>query len=128
MNKKFLKLNEKNIQLKILNYATNGRLAILLYTDDDNYYGDLTINLSDFILMGFDEAFISADLDDKFIDILKRKNIIEESYGKRKYNMGHYEHVRFNLDKLKEYDPEGLEKSLKVYEDTPTLTFHSFKM
>ena len=42
--------------------------------------------------------------------------------------MGHYEHVRFNLDKLKEYDPEGLEKSLKVYEDTPTLTFHSFKM
>lgn len=126
MNKKFLKLNEKNIQLKILNYATNGRLAILLYTDDDNYYGDLTINLSDFMVMDFAEGFLNDDLNNELVDSLKKEKIIEESYGKRKYNWGQYEFVKFNLDKLKEFDPEGLEKSLKVYEETPTFTFRGF--
>ena len=47
---------------------------------------------------------------------MKKAGIIKESYGFIRYNMGSYEKVRFDLDKIKEYDPEGLKEYLEMWE------------
>ena len=42
--------------------------------------------------------------------------MIVYSYGLMNYNYGRYEYVKFNLDKLKEYDNEGYNNYMKLYE------------
>ena len=41
---------------------------------------------------------------------LIEKGIIKEVQGTHKYNYGEYDLVTFDLEKLKEYDPDGVEK------------------
>ena len=118
MESKKVKSEHGDLDLKIYNYDSNGRLAILLYKEDGELYSDLTINLHDMIINSTGEAYLSSDmqsLSKKIIDDLKKDGVIEKSMGFYKYNYGEYELVRFNLDKLKEYDPDGFEK---FYHDT----------
>ena len=116
---KKLKTPYGDLIVKAYSYQNNGRLAILLYTEDGELFEDLTINLSNMMTLEIDEGFISSDIElinnEKFniIDTLEKLNIIKENYGKKQYNIGRYTHVRFNLDVLKEYDSEGIEKFLK---------------
>lgn len=106
--------------ISVTSYQNNNRLAVIL-----NYGNDemdvLTINLPDYVVQSFDCAFIDGDINNEFngvniIDTLKDKGIIEESYGFYNYNLGKYECVKFNLEKLKEYDPNGVKEYLDKYE------------
>lgn len=45
---------------------------------------------------------------------MKELGIIEKSYGIKKYNYGTYEYVKFNIEKLKEYDKEGVDNYLSL--------------
>ena len=115
------KINSKygDLTLKIYSYTNNKRIAILLYAEDGELFDDLTINLSDFMIQDESEGFINDFINSSEFDIvekLKKSKVIEESFGSRNYNMGKYEYVKFNLDKLKEYDPEGLEKFINGIE------------
>ena len=102
---------DKNI--KVYDYVNGNRLAIFL-TDDKGDFSDITVNLTDTIINDIDEGFINSNFDTengrKFIDKLKEIGIISYSYGFINYNMGSYELVKFDLDKLKEYDKVGVNK------------------
>jgi len=101
--------------LVVTDYEYNHRLAIMLNGADD-YFDVLTINLSDLEFTDINQGFISADIDSAFPEIistLKELGIIEKSYGYRQYNYGKYELVDFNLEKLKEYDLNGVNNFLQ---------------
>lgn len=114
------KINDKygKIDLEVYNY-TNNRIAIILYVDGEEW-DDLTINLPEYFLRSKDEGFINGDVNStdpeniNYVTPLKELGIIKKSYGFVKYNLGKYEHVKFDLEKLKEYDPIGVEKYYKV--------------
>ena len=101
--------------LDVLQYQNNNRIAIISYFANDNdLFADITINLN-LPINNYDEGFINADINHKefgIVDLLKKEGIIEKSYGMKKNNMGSYELVKFNLEKLKEYDYAGVEKFL----------------
>ena len=108
-----------------MQYQNNNRIAIISYFandndlsdyefDDNDLFADITINLN-LPINNYDEGFINADINYRelgIVDLLKKEGIIEKSYGMKKYNMGSYEHVKFNLEKLKEYDPFGVDNYL----------------
>lgn len=94
--------------LKVNSYMNNGRMAIIAYTDEE-LYGDITINLPYSYLENDKEGFIEpytkmSGLENRLIKL----GIIEKVIDNTKYNYGEYDRVRFNLEKLKEYDPEGV--------------------
>lgn len=101
--------------LRVCNYDSNSRIAIMLYDKDECYYDDLTINLPNFFISDIDEGYINGDInftDEKgynIVNTLKKLKIIKESYGFRSYNLGKYEYVKFDLEKLKEYDSKGIQ-------------------
>lgn len=116
---KKIKSKYGDLTLKIYSYTDNNRLAILLYNEEGELFNDLTINLSNMFISDIDEGFIDDFINSKEFDIvkiLKRENVIVYSYGLMNYNYGRYEYVKFNLDKLKEYDNEGYNNYMKLYE------------
>lgn len=118
---KSLKTPYGKLDLKIYSYP-NKRIAILMYDKDGELFDDLTINLPNLSINSYDEGFINSSIDilttDNFnmIDTLKEMDIITSTYGKRGYNFGSYEYVKFNLDVLKEYDKEGYINFIKEVE------------
>ncbi len=108
--KKF-KFNEYDLYFSIGNYSSNNKLAVSCYTKDEDF-SSITINLPTTFSNFIDEAFI--DPINKDIGLYKAlidngiiKEVIKENVL---YNMGHYDLVRFDLDKLKEYDSKGYQE------------------
>lgn len=115
---KKIKSKYGDLILRIYSYDYNNRLAILLYNEDGELFNDLTINLPYYYDIGIDEGFIDDFINSSDIDVVKilKKDGVIKSLGFRDYNMGKYEYVRFNLDKLKEYDSEGFNKYITQFE------------
>lgn len=107
MKAKTFKFDGENLSLQISRYANNDRLAILAFTQDEPY-ADITINLPAYSVEK-NEGFIDAlakdtGLEQKLID----KGIIKEVITTVNYNMGKYDCVSFDMEKLKEYDLVGV--------------------
>lgn len=114
-NKK-LKFKNNELFLEITQYVNNGSLAILAYTKED-IYGDITINLPGFSV-DEGEGFINSITKDSGLEQkLIKEGIIKEVITTVQYNMGKYDLVAFDIDKLKEYDPIGIEEYKKTIED-----------
>lgn len=119
MNNKKIKTPFGDASIQVTSYQNNDRLAIILNYNEDGM-DVVTTNLSDYFLRDIDSAFIDGDINNtingkNIINILKKQDIIKESYGFYNYNLGKYECVKFNLDKLKEYDPKGVKEYLDKY-------------
>ena len=113
---------DQDYKLEIHNYTDNGRLAILIYDDNDELFSDLTINLSDMMLPEENCAFINSSITDTEIgsviyDKLRKEEVIDYDYGMYQYNLGKYRLVSFDIEKLKEYDSKGIKKYLKEKEN-----------
>ena len=118
--RKSLKFKDNNLFIQVTQYRSNGNLAILAYTDEEPY-GDITINLPGYSI-DEDEGIINAitkdsGLEQKLID----EGIIKEIITTVNYNMGKYDFVVFDMEKLKEYDPKGMEKYQQSFEDEEEL-------
>lgn len=118
--RKTLKFKKNNLFIQVTQYQSNGNLAILAYTDEE-LYGDITINLPGYSI-DEDEGIINAitkdsGLEQKLID----EGIIKEVITTVNYNMGKYDFVVFDMEKLKEYDPKGMEKYQQSFEDEEEL-------
>jgi len=112
MDRKFLKFKNKELYLQVGQYKNNGNIAIVAYTKDD-FYGDITINLSGYSI-DENEGFIKPINKDSGLEkILIKNGIIKEVISTVNYNMGKYDMVDFNLEKLKEYDSLGVGKYLQ---------------
>lgn len=115
---KSIKFKGENLYLEVGEYFDTGRISILAYTKDD-FYGDITKNLPFTFLEdeqkgGFINQYTKSDgLEQK----LKEEGIIKKIVGREKYNMETYDEVIFDLEKLKEYDREGVNKYLENYKE-----------
>lgn len=111
-DRKVLKFGRKNLYLEVGAYTFGGELSILAYTKN-GLYGDITINLNGMMAEeygGFIEPLTkSCGLEKRLIE----EGIIKEVIGSVSYNLEKYDEVIFDLEKLKEYDPEGIEEILK---------------
>lgn len=106
-----ININGEDFILHVTKYSNNGRLAIFLYNEHYEPYADVTINLPELPISEINEGFISGDLQDcvpELLKGLKDKGFIKESFGFLPYNYGNYEYVKFDLDKLKEFDSIGV--------------------
>ena len=113
--KKQINTKYGKMDLYVSNYNSNNRMAISCMQNDD-LFDFITINLPDLPLYKTSESYLNSDINSSEFDIiptLKKLGIIKESYGFKNYNMGTYEYVDFNLDKLKEYATNDKEKSLQ---------------
>ena len=104
---------KEEIILQVRSYGAEGRLFIGMAKpgEEEASYGDLTVNLS-YEEVEVNEAFISD-----FACKYKLKFIRKYKLGKVQQRVGHsgyctYRLVQFDLKKLAEYDPEGVEKFL----------------
>lgn len=115
---KSIKFKGENLYLEVGEYFNTGRISILAYTKDD-FYGDITKNLPFTFLEdeqkgGFINQYTKSDgLEQK----LKEEGIIKKIVGREKYNMEAYDEVIFDLEKLKEYDMEGVNKYLENFKE-----------
>ena len=107
--RKTLKFKGENLTLQVSQYRSNGRIAILAYTEEEPY-SDITINLPGFCLDANEGAIDSLAKSCGLEKALIKKGIIKEVYGTAKYNMGTYDIVAFDLEELRKYDPEGIKK------------------
>lgn len=118
-NKKHIKTFFGDEIIQVSSYLNGNNLAIMLC---DRHGGEdcLTINLNGYPL-AIDEGFISDDVQGTYPDhktlpeIFKEEGIIKQSYGFFPFNMGKYEKVKFDLPKLREYDPKGVDSYLKQF-------------
>ena len=106
-------VRNEEIVLKVASYAYGNQLFVGMMRpgEEEESYGDLTINLP-YEDVERNEAFIS-DLNWKY----KIKFIRKYKLGRVRRRVGHsgyctYRLVQFNLKKLAEHDPEGVEKFL----------------
>lgn len=107
--RKTLKFKGENLFIEVSQYRSNGRIAILAYTEEEPY-SDITINLPGFCLDANEGAIDSLAKSCGLEKALIKKGIIKEVYGTAKYNMGTYDIVAFDLEELRKYDPEGIKK------------------
>lgn len=118
--RKKLKFKDNNLFIQVEQYQNNGNLAILAYTEDE-LYGDITINLQGYSI-DEDEGIINAITKDSGLEQkLIEEGIIKEVITTVKYNMGKYDFVVFDMEKLKEYDPKGIEKYQQSFEEEEEL-------
>mgnify|MGYP000624407984 CR=1 FL=1 len=118
--RKKLKFKDNNLFIQVEQYQNNGNLAILAYTEDE-LYGDITINLPGYSI-DEDEGIINAITKDSGLEQkLIEEGIIKEVITTVKYNMGKYDFVVFDMEKLKEYDPKGIEKYQQSFEEEEEL-------
>lgn len=108
---KILKFKGDNIYLRVYQYQDNGRIAILSYTMDGEDYTDITVNLPDVYIYSKTTVFINSFVTSCGLEkILQKEGIIKEILENVQYNFGTYTKVSIDIEKLKEYDSEGVEK------------------
>ena len=118
MNNKIIEFNQGKATLQVSNYQYGNRLYVgVIMIEDNEPFGDITVNLPDLPISDNAEGFIDDLINSNTFDLipkLKKLGIIKESYGKVRYNYGSYEYVKFDLEKLKEYDKVGVERYLSL--------------
>ena len=122
MNKKTktLKFKGDKLYLQVSQYRNNGNLAILADTKEEPY-GDITVNLSGFSVEK-NEGFINSITKDSGLEKkLIKDGIIKEVITTVNYNIGKYDMVVFDIEKLKEYDPTGVKEYQKTIENEEEL-------
>ena len=118
MNNKIIEFNQGKATLQVSNYQYGNRLYVgAIMIEDNEPFGDITVNLPDLPISDNAEGFIDDLINSNTFDLIpkfKKLGIIKESYGKVRYNYGSYEYVKFDLEKLKEYDKVGVERYLSL--------------
>ena len=110
---KTLSFKGDDLYIEVGQYINNNRIAVCACTEEE-YYGDITKNLPDAILENENGGFISDYIKSSGLEArLIKEGIIEKVINTVQYNMGKYDQVVFNLDKLREYDKDGIDRFLE---------------
>lgn len=114
----------EEMALQVASYANNGCLYIGLYNkteDGFESFGDLTVNLpmSSMFPPELNEAYISDfAVKDKLAFIKKHKlGVVLPETGFSGYCS--YAKVAFDMERLKEFDPKGVEEYLRQGQEQP---------
>ena len=98
-----MKVNGEEItEFEVTTYADMfHRKAVLAYTSDGEYYGDVTINIPQYSLDD-GESFLSADCPDLITAMVENEYL--EITGKVKVNYGSYKVGRFTQKFIDEFE------------------------
>lgn len=110
MNKKSIvfSFEEKEIEcfLSVGTYLNNNRLYLGLETDS-SFFDDITINLPEISLTSDSMVFLNSDLSKDIKKVLLKEGILSSYLYSQQYNYGNYDCYFVDLDKIREYDPDG---------------------
>lgn len=103
---------DTEIALYVASYLYGNALYIEMFSREEEYwepFGDLTVNLPGYSLEP-DEAFICADFAEDKLNFITDYGLGEILPEKGHSGMEEYRLVKFNLEKLAEFDRVGVEK------------------
>ena len=121
---KTLKFNapfgEEEVKLVVANYANNNRLYIgLLSRDEDDPdffepFDDLTVNLTVADLKNPNEAFIDNNFSREKIQFIEKNKLGKVIPVTFQSGFCTFQAVAFDIERLREFAPEGVEEFLKM--------------
>ena len=106
---------QEEVALVVSSYADNGSLYVGLYCKEDGFepFGDLTVNLRENNLKGrSNAAFIDHDFSRDKLRFIKRHKLGTVLPEKGYSGFCEFSRVAFDLERLKEFDREGVERYL----------------
>jgi len=116
MKRKSIKYKSMSLYLGLDRYSNNGRLAIFIQDKDEDYLGDVTINLPNIQLPNNKLVAISDSCRNSKIErALIEAGVIKEIAYTVEYNYQKYDIAELNVEVLKEYDPEGYKDFVEDY-------------
>lgn len=104
------KYGNENVSLSVGMYTVNKRIYIGLIShteDGSEYFADMTVNIPQYSL-GYKEAFIYNDLSDELLRFIKENELGKLLPYKVPSGYCEYYIVDFDLEKLREFDPDGV--------------------
>ncbi len=104
--------NGEKLYLKVARYRNNNSLYLGVENGLGENYSDITVNISDNKISD-NIAYLTNDMTSELKQFLRDKELISEPILFMKHNLGEYEMVYVDLNKVKEYDSKGYEDSLK---------------
>ena len=118
--KKTLEFNWKygteDVTIHVDYYSSNGKLYVGILTEEDGIeelFSDVTINIPSYDLAA-DEGFICGDISDELIEFIERYELGKVLPFTAKAGYSTYKAVKFDLDRLAEYDPDGVARYKKM--------------
>ena len=106
------------VSLHVNSYAYGGGLYIGMtnYGEDGaEPFADMTVNIPAYSLEPH-EAIISGDISKDLLQFIKDNKLGKKLPYEVKSGYGKYAVVAFDLDKLKEFDPKGVEEFKKLHD------------
>lgn len=104
------KYGTEEVSITVSAYASRSRLYVGLVTYEDGFqelFCDITKNLPEYSL-GKNEAFIAHDLNDELMDFIAENKLGKDLGYSMPSGFCRYRAVAFDLERLREFDPEGV--------------------
>jgi len=116
MKRPIAKINNKEIYLDIGNYENDKSLYLGLVDDKGKLYDEITINLKDMPNIAMNYIYINNKISDGLVDYLKDKKIISDTLMYKRHSSGSYELVKVDLDELRYYDNDSVDRFEDIYD------------
>ena len=116
MKRPIAKINNKEIYLDIGNYENDKSLYLGLVDDEGKLYDEITINFKDMANIAMNYIYINNKISDGLIDYLKDKKIISDTLMYKRHSSGSYELVKVDLDELRYYDNDSVDRFEDIYD------------
>ncbi|MBQ2947207.1 MAG: DUF4313 domain-containing protein [Bacilli bacterium] len=116
MKRPIAKINNKEIYLDIGNYENDKSLYLGLVDAEGKLYDEITINFKDMANIAMNYIYINNKISDGLIDYLKDKKIISDTLMYKRHSSGSYELVKVDLDELRYYDNDSVDRFENIYD------------
>lgn len=103
---------DEPVSLTVNSYRQGSRLYVGMISYAEGYpepFADMTVNLPH-LPVRENEAYINGDLGKSILAFIEKNKLGEVLPERGHSGYGEYAKVAFNLDRLQEFDPEGVEK------------------
>ncbi|MCC8103984.1 MAG: DUF4313 domain-containing protein [Clostridiales bacterium] len=111
---------QEEVSLRVASYMNNNSLYVGMICRTEyglEPFGDVTVNLpvSDMVPLKSNEAYINGDMSKSLLAFIQKNKLgtVLPEVGYSGY--GQYAKVAFDMDRLKEFDPAGVERHLQQY-------------
>lgn len=105
------------VSLEVGSYAFGGGIYIEMIShgeDGPESFADVTTNIPGY-RQDPNEAFINGDISKDLLKFIRKYKLGEVYPDKARSGYGEYSIVEFNLARLKEFDPKGGKKFMKLH-------------
>ena len=99
----YISYNGEKLGFYLDNYANNGNLYVSLYTQNNEDYADLSINLPNYLLEFEEEIVINGDVSSDLVKKLVDKGILIDTFKTAYSGFETYKVMYFNREIAKDY-------------------------